>query len=1719
LRGVGGNVFDVTTAQSIDIHCVDYANVITSNAATYNSTLVASGYLRNLSYYNNTSDSNANTYVFRAYVNDLQNGSPGGNAAAGSTSTITLPGNFSTANDAYVGVNISITSGPAAGDFRTITAYNGTTRVATVNQNWSATPTTSSVFVLNFDIKDAEGLIAATKSSYPATITSHANISNYGKSGGLSTGDTILQNPNAPEMLYRVGSPYVASISDTSYTTQQMTRNVTFTYSGGSASAQLSYAGSYLNVINHIGTPSSTLSSDLAKQNFLVVVTNAGASTFSVGQIVSFANTAVRTITLNGDASVATLSVTDAGGSFTGTVLEKVYATNAMNDSYLLKYKNLITANTGVISYGSVVTGTSNTYVNDSALTSTGQVYIAQDELAAAGQKQSLYLSDVKRIVKIIDTKTLVAPTLAMLSSPTYDVTNNFIFDNGQRDSYYDHASITLRPGAPQPAGNLLVLVDYYQQVGGEGYFSLPSYTSSTLPETYEQIASYTAKSGTVYNLRDCLDFRPTRQNGTTTFQYQYDNAGDGRYGVFLPSDSTTFVTDYTFYLARNDKLVLTKDGQLNIVEGSPSTTPLLPAQPDGSLVIANLYHDPYTGYIPTEAPSGVLPNLSIEKVKHKRYTMQDIAGLESRINQIEYYTSLSLLEQKATALQISDAYGLNRFKNGILVDDFSSFSAADTTNPDFNAQINRRERVLSAAQTINNYPLKSLALVNNMGKVDATTASSLGYEIDTDGNVNYFSLPYSTANVTSQKFASRTVNVNPFAYNLKDGVLSLSPNIDNWVDTKYNPPLLIVDPNLQVFAANTTGQSKLLASTDWKSIPGTTTTQTTSGRNWQTTSTYQQQSQTSYYGAYDSIGNTYNINNGYITDISILPYIRSQQVVVRGKNMLYYTNVNTYFDGINVDQYFRKANIIELTGVTGTFNENDIIGYYSSGTFYPTASVIGVYKYPGTSNVRLYVAGDGRSTTYTTNGNIRNAFFNAAGVYQSYTASGAVASSTHNGGMVRNANTTTNTITLSGLASSANNYYTSNTIYINSGVAGGQSATITAYYGANQTAVLSSSIAAANGDIYSIGSIQTSDHGSVYGVFCLPENTFHNGQRNFRIDNSLGNLGAETTFSQSTFYAEGLQTVAQELDFGASVAGASGVTSTTTSRTVLVSSITNTWDPVAQTFIIDKNNYPNGLFLSSVKFFFASKPTTDKSPVTLSIVSTLNGYPTGKTLEGSIVTLSSDEVNTSSNPQYLDTTTSTTFTFSSPVYITAGVLYSFVLKSNSNQYTLWTAYNGDTAVSSSVKNFPSDPTPSSITKIGGAPYVGSLFLSQNSQTWTADQNQSLMFVADRCVFSTSANPSIQFVVPKKLPQRTLVEQVIDNYTNANNVSSTTDSVSNTSIYVDAFNVTTTDFTPTNTNINYSYNATLINGTAAGVKSINPGKFGTPTQDDIYLNDGKGQRVLVANSNTSFSVYASMSTTDDAVSPIICDSGLTAYSITWDINNAELSNSLITLSSGGSGYNVNTTSVSVSAPDVAGGTQAYASANIVGGVVQSVYLTSNGSGYITTPTISVVDANSSPGTGATVTVNGETSKSGGNISTKYISKKVTLDANFESGDLLVYMTAYRPVNSDIHVYYKILNKNDTQPFEDGNWQLMTKINNSSTKYSQSRTEVIEYSFAPGTAGVDQGYVTYTGASGQVYTTFNQFAIKIVMTSSDHTYTPFVDDIRVIALPSNVNPPF
>ena len=47
-------------------------------------------------------------------------------------------------------------------------------------------------------------------------------------------------------------------------------------------------------------------------------------------------------------------------------------------------------------------------------------------------------------------------------------------------------------------------------------------------------------------------------------------------------------------------------------------------------------------------------------------------------------------------------------------------------------------------------------------------------------------------------------------------------------------------------------------------------------------------------------------------------------------------------------------------------------------------------------------------------------------------------------------------------------------------------------------------------------------------------------------------------------------------------------------------------------------------------------------------------------------------------------------------------------------------------------------------------------------------------------------------------------------------------------------------------------------------------------------------------------------------------------------------------------------------------------------------------------------------------------------------------------------------------------------------------------------------------------ISYTNIAGTSFTSFNKFAIKIVLTTTDKTAVPFLNDMRAIALPANVN---
>jgi hypothetical protein len=1165
VKGANGSFFGPTTSTPVDFHTVRVENLKTSNTTVYNSTLAGTGYIRNLVYTSSTSDSNTRTWVYKAYVYDVSNKVLSGSIASANATHISFTdtnGKFSSVANAYLGVTVTIDSGLDVGDTRKIVDYNGSTKTAKVDVPFALTPSAADTFSLRFGNKDVEALTYFSNSAF--TIYGSAAINNVGKTDQLITGDTVLFNQTTPELILPLGIPFANTISDSSYTTTQEFRGQTFgLYSTGSQrtlSLDISATGSF----DFIRT-GSTETVDALKQNWVIVVTDKGINSgINVGDVLSF-SVANRSIAVDPNKNSVVLTALDLS-PFTATIYTKVSVTNGNDTNYVLKTKTLVTANTNYVNY----TGPDGIINFGNYLDlNNGQLYVTQSYVAQYGSKQSLYVSDVRRIIKIIDCKGSL-PTNDMLVNNSYDVTDRYEFNNGQTDSYYGHSYITLKPGYAKPT-NILILFDFYSHSGGDGYFSAQSYTGSTFTDR----PTYKSKKGTTYSLKDCLDFRPVVLNAQTafTFKYRTTPTTTNFSGALIPVDLSTFTCDYTYYLGRKDILVIDKDKSIKLVTGQPSAKPVAPVTPSSALLLANITLDPYTAYLPGEAV-GQPSNIFIQPVLHKRWAFSDITDLQTRVNNLEYYTSLSLIEQNAASLQIPDNNGLNRFKNGIMVDDFSTYAVGDTTNKDFSAALNTRLQYLTPALLVKNYSLKNLNLLSAKN-LSQTTLNNLTYYPKFTGSSALYTLPYTEVQLVAQPLASRVLNANPFSVIKSTGNITLTPPMDNWVDNTAEPDLLFVDPNLKVYNPSSTLNllegNPTLSVGDWKTIPGTQKdTAVVDGRTTTTTTTVTKENQYTYgywSQSYNQVGN-------YLTNVSILPYIRGQYIMFQADGMLFKTAVNAFFDGKRVSRLIRKPNIIELTNVSGTgkFTRGDTIGYVSSSVFRYAGYVSDVYTYSN-GNVRLYVIGDLDTTNYTSTGTVVNSFFNTSGVYQTSTAQGTLASQTHWSGKIATNGTTTANVTLSALASSTD-IYTGQEFKIVTGSATGVAsipkgykATVTSYNTNTKTVTLDRSITYLAGDGYSIGALVTNEVGSISGVFTLPGGYFHSGERVFRLDDRIINqtenefrysTGTENTFAEASFYAQGLSTRSQQIDYSASVSTAKNTQTTIQTQAGFVTNVSS---------------------------------------------------------------------------------------------------------------------------------------------------------------------------------------------------------------------------------------------------------------------------------------------------------------------------------------------------------------------------------------------------------------------------------------------------------------------------------------------------------------------------------------------------------------------------------
>ena len=520
---------------------------------------------------------------------------------------------------------------------------------------------------------------------------------------------------------------------------------------------------------------------------------------------------------------------------------------------------------------------------------------------------------------------------------------NSFVLDTGQRDTHYDLSSLT--PNGPvtglSTSSKVLVQLSCftYDTSVGVGFFSGNSYPVSTLGSnttiTLQEIPLYTTSKGTVFDLRDSIDFRPyatntavvansivsKTENPSSTISFTTD--------LYMPAPDSEFQTDLEYYLKRIDRVCLDIGGNPVVIEGVPDATrPLAPAEPTNAMTLGLLNVTPYPTLVTEDARTYNRYDYAVTTtlLQNKRYTMRDIGVLDSRIKNLEYYTSLSLLEQAASNLLVrSSTTGQNRFQNGIFVDPFNGFDLSNTNDPQFFIAIdsNRSELRPSFGQFRSTFSFDSTRSAPNV-----VQHGSLIMLAHTSNNV-YINQPY----------ASRYRNCiegNVYQWN---GVIELDPpgtitpdlsaspdvtnNLDlasnwinlrnavgtqwgNWVDTTSTSTPTLFNASSSSTVTNPDGSQNITTTT--QTLNNVTTSQTQTGVVLNTTPVA-----------------TNNLNLGnFVTNIGIMPYLKAAVIKFHATGMKPNTRLYAYFGNVPVSSYCAPTrNDYTGTGIKGDTYSN----------------------------------------------------------------------------------------------------------------------------------------------------------------------------------------------------------------------------------------------------------------------------------------------------------------------------------------------------------------------------------------------------------------------------------------------------------------------------------------------------------------------------------------------------------------------------------------------------------------------------------------------------------------------------------------------------------------------------------------------------------------------------------------------------------------------------
>ena len=1028
-----------------------------------------------------------------------------------------------------------------------------------------------------------------------------------------------------------------------------------------------------------------------------------------------------------------------------GLTTSSVYGTRVQDREISLNLPDVIRV-LGI--YESSTTGDANlpsiSLINRSAeLTDTiqGELVVGETSGATAkvvsktaGSVKIVYTNDIKFDKEEIATfqSSGIVGQVSIITQGDKNISKSFRLDNGQRAEFYDYARIIRKEGEPEPSKRLTVVFDNYKVDGEIGDFAS---VNSFSPDNYEfDMTTYKDRS-----LSDYIDARPRVANYNTSSSvspFDYDERSfviSGTKPPVIVGDDVVTV-GYSHYLARVDKLYLTKDGFFELKKGAPAPVSdvVPPSDPAGAFSVATISMSPYARNAKASSVT--------RTAKHKRYTMADIGRLETRLKNVEFYTQLSLLETDTASLNIVDAKtGLDRFKSGFFVDNFRSHNGQALSHPCSRCSIDKKVGEVRPSHYTHGLDLLlGSEQVIGIGTTadpaaDLTQVSDLqSNDLRRTGDV--VTLDFTEVDYVTQTLATRTENVNPFAAITWVGGIELNPNSDVWLNEKRLESQVIdidagftqamqqlaVDPNTGFAPIQWGGWEEAWSSTNIETRETGTTVGTESvssvrrdGRRRITTTTEIDLVNTSFEETttidrgLTRSGIQFQVNESIDTqsfgdklvNTELIPFMRSRNIEFIATRIQPRTQFYSFFDGQEVTKYITPK-LIEVSMNQGVFQVGETVTGLSADWQTGSAGNAAEIKFRLAQPNHKFGAYNDPTIVYAV-----NPYSDTVGISSSYSA-------------------------------------TSSILNVDTGSL--QQEVLGTFQGfISKNMVLRGETSGAEAKVTDVRLI-SDEKGALVGSFFVPEASlvstpeFRTGTNTFRLSSSSVDSRSPSdraSTAESIFTSRGTLNTLQEDVLSVRTADiqrmsredattVSNQTTRTFQTTAFGGSRTSEqieWlDPLAESFEVTE---ANGIFVSSADIFFQTKD--DSIPVTLQIRTMQTGLPTTKIVPFGEVVLDPDQVTTSEFG-----TIATRFDFPSPVFLEGGgTEYALTLISQSNNYNVFIARMGDEDLSD--RNLEE----SERKIVSQQPYLGSLFKSQNGSTWEASQFEDLKFNLRKCSF------------------------------------------------------------------------------------------------------------------------------------------------------------------------------------------------------------------------------------------------------------------------------------------------------------------------------------------------------------------------------------------------